>query len=179
MSQIKVDSIIPRGGLGTGAVGGIIQVVSTFKSDTFSASINSMNETNITGLSATITPQSTSSKILIVVAIGGCSTPDTGQRYGFGLKRGGTVIGVATGAGNRTPAMFSTTNFEGNSNAMEGGAAFHFLDSPSTTSATTYQVWTTIEGNGNEVFINKSSNDSDSSSVFRSSSNITVFEMGS
>tara|TARA_A100001391_G_scaffold135808_1_gene94516 strand:- start:2115 stop:2654 length:540 start_codon:yes stop_codon:yes gene_type:complete len=179
MSQIKVDSIIPRGGLGTGAVGGIIQVVSTFKSDTFSTTVNSMNLINITGLSANITPQSTSSKILIVVNIGGCSTPDTGQRYGFGLKRGGTVIGVATGASNRTPAMFATTNFEGNSNAMEGGASFHFLDSPSSTSQLSYSVWTTIEGNGNEVFINKSSNDSDSSSVFRASSNITCFEMGS
>ena len=179
MSQIKVDSIIQRGGLGTGAVGGIIQVVSTLKSDTFSASINGMTKTNVTGLAATITPQSTSSKILIVVDIGGCSTPDTGQRFGFGIKRGSTVIGQPTGTDSRTGALFATTNFEGNSNAMEGGASFHFLDSPSTTSATTYTVWTTIEGNGNEVFVNKSSNDSNSSSVFRATSNITCYEMGS
>ena len=179
MSQIKVDSIIPRGGLGTGAVGGIIQVVSTFKSDTFSATINSMNETNITGLSATITPQSTSSKILIVVDIGGCATPDTGQRYGFGLKRGGTVIGVATSPGNRTAAMFSTTNFEGNSNAMEGGASFHFLDSPSTTSATTYKVQLKTEASGNtgNVFVNRSGEDADNVQNARSVSSITVMEV--
>ena len=179
MSQIKVDSIIPRGGLGTGAVGGIIQVVSTHKADVFVATINNMDKTNITGMAATITPQSTSSKILIMVHLGGVACRSTGQRYGFGLKRGSTVIGQPTGTSNRTGALYATANFEGSSNGIESGAAFHFLDSPSTTSATTYTVWTTVEGNGNEVAINRSDNDSDSSSVFRVSSNITCFEMGS
>ena len=179
MSQIKVDSIIPRGGLGTGAVGGIIQVVAAHKSDTFTASINGMTKTDVTDMAVTITPQSTSSKILILVNLGGVACRSTGQRYGFGLKRNGTVIGQPTGTSGRTGALYATANFEGSSNGIESGAAFHFLDSPSSTSAQTYQVWTTVEGNGNEVVVNRSDNDSDSSSVFRVTSNITCYEMGS
>ena len=33
MSQIKVDSIVPRGGLPSGASGGITQTVQAFKDD--------------------------------------------------------------------------------------------------------------------------------------------------
>tara|TARA_Y100000401_G_scaffold112909_1_gene112918 strand:- start:1256 stop:1795 length:540 start_codon:yes stop_codon:yes gene_type:complete len=179
MSQIKVDSIIPRGGLGTGAVGGIIQVVSAHKADTFSATINGMTKTDVTDMAVTITPQSTSSKILIMVHLGGVACRTNGQRYGFGLKRGSTVIGQPTGTSGRTGALYATSNFEGGSNGIESGAAFHFLDSPSSTSAQTYQVWTTVEGNGNEVVVNRSDGDSDSSSVFRVTSNIICFEMGS
>ena len=69
MSQIKVDSIIPRGGLASGSSGGIIQVRSVTKTDTFQTS--SASFTDITGLSVSITPQSTSSKILIQVHITG------------------------------------------------------------------------------------------------------------
>ena len=179
MSQIKVDSIIPRGGLGTGAVGGIIQVGTAHKADTFVATINGMTKTDVTDMAVTITPQSTSSKILVMVHLGGVACRNTGQRYGFGLKRNGTVIGNPTGTSNRTGALFATANYEGGSNGIECGAAFHFQDSPSSTSAQTYQVWTTVEGNGNEVAINRSDNDSDSSSVFRVTSNIIAFEMGS
>ena len=155
-----------------------LQTVSTHKADVFTATINNMDKTNITGLAATITPQSTSNKILIVVDIGGCCCRTNGQRYGFGIKRGSTLIGQPTGTDSRTGALYATANFEGGSNGIETGACFHFLDSPSTTSATTYQVWTTVEGNGNTVCINRSDNDSNSSSVFRVTSNITCYEIG-
>jgi len=155
-----------------------LQTVSTFKGDVFSATINGMTWTNITGLAATITPQSTSNKVLVSVALGGFCCHSTGQRYGFAIKRGSTVIGVATSTGSRTGAMFSTTNFEGGSNAIECGAAFHLLDSPSTTSATTYTVCMNVEGNGHTVSLGRSDNDSNSSSVFRVSSNITCYEIG-
>ena len=48
--------------------GGILQVVSTTKTDTFSASIaGGAFSSNVTGLEATITPRSTSSKILVCI----------------------------------------------------------------------------------------------------------------
>ena len=63
MSQLKVNSIVPVGGLPSGSNGGIIQVKQSFKNDTFSAASTSM--TDITGMSVAITPSATSSKILI------------------------------------------------------------------------------------------------------------------
>ena len=65
MSQIKVDSIIPRGGLPSGASGGIIQMVQTVKTASFSK-VNTASFSEITGLTVTITPQSASNKILIM-----------------------------------------------------------------------------------------------------------------
>lgn len=65
MSQIKVNSIVPVTGLPSGANGGIIQIVNSHLKtrQTISASTNFQ----ATGLSATITPSSSSSKILIIV----------------------------------------------------------------------------------------------------------------
>ena len=50
MSQLKVNSIIPAGGLVSGSNGGIIQVVQTVKTDTFSKQSTAFAD--ITGLSA-------------------------------------------------------------------------------------------------------------------------------
>ena len=73
MSQIKVDSIVPRGGLPTGAEGGgIIQVVSEIYTDTFNT--NSTSFTSITGFNAAITPRSSSSKIHVMVYMGAAGT---------------------------------------------------------------------------------------------------------
>ena len=65
MSQLKVNSIIPVGGVPTGGGGGITQVKQTVKKDVFSASLATGNvSADITGLSVTITPTSSTNKIL-------------------------------------------------------------------------------------------------------------------
>ena len=63
MSQLKVNSIVPVGGLPSGANGGIIQVVQTFKND--AASVTSNSFVDLPGMSATITPSSNSNKVLV------------------------------------------------------------------------------------------------------------------
>ena len=60
MSTLRVDSI--RGQTADGTNRYVVQVVSTTKTDTFSTTSESF--TDITGLSATITPSSSQNKIL-------------------------------------------------------------------------------------------------------------------
>ena len=61
MSQLKVNSIVPVGGLPSGANGGIIQCVQTVKTDTTSQSLTgSSNFFDISGMSVSITPSSNS-----------------------------------------------------------------------------------------------------------------------
>ena len=67
MSQIKVNSIVPVGGVSTGAYGGIIQMKPAFTNATTVATTNTFAD--ITGLSVTITPSSTSSKFLIMTCM--------------------------------------------------------------------------------------------------------------
>ena len=70
MSQLKVNSIVPAGGLLSGSNGGIIQVKQTIKKDVFTFTQTVANGyTDLTGLSVTITPSSSSNKILVVSTI--------------------------------------------------------------------------------------------------------------
>ena len=154
-----------------------LQAKQTVKSDVFSVTVNNLNWENITGLDVSITPQSTSSKILVMVTIGGWTCPHTNQRFAFAMKRDTTLIGLADSAGNRVRASVATQNFEGGTNGIENGVAFNFLDSPSTTSSVTYRTCLNAEGNGLTVAINRSDGDSNNNETFRACSTITAFEI--
>ena len=114
--------------------GGILQVVQTVKTDAFSSSTGSF--VDVTGLSATITPRSTSSKILVLVSLVNGNTSATGS-IRLNLVRGATNIAQATGG-----VLQSTfQNYPNNANSGDS-ANITFLDSPSTTSSTTYKIQT-------------------------------------
>ena len=176
MSQIKVDSIIPRGGLGSGASGGIIQTISTVKRDTFSQSLNANTVSNDMGLNVTITPQSSSSKILLIVQCTiGLGTDD---HVGFVVLRGGSVITnySPTDAGNRTTfASGSTTK----ASSYPGGMSGCFLDSPSTTSALTYSVRIKYGRGANDqtIYLNRAHSDDNQIYRQRTTSTITAMEV--
>ena len=138
MSQLKVNSIVPSGGLPAGASGGIIQVVSSTYTSRFASSGNGWSV--ITGFNATITPQSTSSKILVMVFLGVVGT-STGESYStaFRIKRAGTVVLQGADQGNnRDQASFRY--FSGVNQDHGAGAGIVGLDSPATTSSTQYTV---------------------------------------
>ena len=66
MSELRTNRIVPRDGLvsGTGVGGGIIQVKSVTKTDTYSPS-GSTSFSDVPGLSVSITPNRSDSKILV------------------------------------------------------------------------------------------------------------------
>jgi len=113
--------------------GGILQVVSTTKTNVFSTTSTSM--VDVTGLSATITPRSTSSKIFVIASFVGANNSSTGSVQ-FNLVRNSTDIAKSTGSAveNSTLEMFTNSTGAGDSNSIT------FLDSPSTTSSTTYKI---------------------------------------
>ena len=173
MSQLKVNSIVPVGGLPSGANGGIIQVVQTVKTDTFSVTGNSFSD--VTGLTVTITPSSNSNKILIIPSISLAAR--AGQRHGYRIVRGSTAIAVGDASGSKT----QYTQQEGNLNTDAGihSHTFLFLDAPATTSAITYGVQIRSESTSSSYFsyINRTYNDEDNDSYGRSASSITVMEV--
>ena len=156
----------------------ILQAKQTVKANTFSVTVNNMVWENITDLDVSITPQSSSSKILIMVTIGGWGIGSTDQRFGFALKRGTTLIGLGSTSGNRTRSSVATQGFAGGTDGIENGVAFNFLDSPSSTSALTYRTCVNAEGNGRTVFINRGHNSSNQDETFVTCSTITAFEIG-
>ena len=61
--------------------GSVLQVVSTAKSDQFTTSSTSF--TDVTGMSATITPTSSSSKILVIFSVGLVGNSNAGTQSAF------------------------------------------------------------------------------------------------
>jgi hypothetical protein len=154
--------------------GGILQVVSTSKTDTFGTS--STSYVDVTGLSATITPRSTSSKIMVVVST---SVSGSGGVYNFlQLLRDSTPINNGAAAGSRTPASYAS--FDGGTTDGENfyGAAsvnISHVDSPSTTSSVTYKIQ--VRTSGGSVFVNRNGTDTDIANHGRTASNITLIEV--
>ena len=157
--------------------GSVLQVVSTTKTDTFSASVASGSFTpNITGLEAAITPVSTSSKIRVEVSISGARSGNYAILVPR-IMRDSTAVGVGASAGSRTSASSSTIVISANGNNM-AAAGIDFLDSPSTTSEITYGVQLCGVANGSEtVYVNRSATDSDSVVYMRVASTITLTEV--
>ena len=92
MSQLKVNSIVPTGGLPSGATsGGIIQIVETVKTDDFSAAISTGNYTEVTGLNVTITPSTNSSKIILHAVLNWCTNGNE-VHCGFEIRNGSTRL---------------------------------------------------------------------------------------
>ena len=156
-----------------GRAGNSLQVVQTVKTDTFT--MTGTTFTDVTGLSVTITPSSSSSKVLIIpsLSIGA----KKGSRHGYRILRGSTAIGVGDSSGSRTQYTQQAGNL--NSDTAVDSNTFLFLDSPATTSATTYkiQLRSETDTSGYEVYINRSDDDQDNASYGRSASTITAIEV--
>jgi hypothetical protein len=148
---------------------GVVQVVSTTKTDTFSSS--STSYVDITGMSVSITPSKATSKILVVanLMIGSTATDPITQ---INLVRGSTSIAQGDAAGSRTRAA-TGVRVDISANCLSLG--INFLDSPATTSATTYKLQMLM--NSGTSYLNRSSTDSDSAVFARYSSTITVMEI--
>ena len=149
--------------------GGILQVVSTTKTDTFSTT--STSYTDVTGLSVSITPRSTSSTILVTVDAGLGSDASASQNY-CRLVRDSTPIAVGDAAGSRTVATFY--NFATDAAEMTN-ASMSVLDGPATTSAITYKLQ--MRAGAGTVHLNRSDDDLDVSTRARTASTITVMEV--
>ena len=160
----------------TPAAGGkILQVVQASKANTTST-INQDSFTDL-GLSASITPTSTSNKVLVLVSIGRvCCNTSSLRLCPFRILRDATAIGVGDAAGSRLQSNFVISDSPDN-NYGQGGA-YQYLDSPSTTSATTYKIQWTGQA-GETWYLHRSTSNTDNSDTIntRSASHIILMEV--
>jgi hypothetical protein len=163
------------GSLPAGMGGKVLQVLQAVKSDAFSTTSTSLID--VSGLSVSITPSSTSSKILVHVDLFLSASYFIGQAQ---LVRGTTQIYKADSAGSR-PTNSITFSQNPSNDGISQRSSIMYLDSPSTTSATTYKVQasTRIDGQGGGVFyINRTTQDRDTVGYdARGVSSITVMEI--
>jgi hypothetical protein len=156
-------------------------VVQGKKTDTFTGT--STIFADITNLSATITPQSSTSKIL-VRAVLSVSCGGNNERVGFRLLRNvpvsGSVVSGGDAAGSRRQChatlrdgMTADDSFTPKTVVME------WLDEPNSTSAITYQVaYAILSGTSTPtLYVNRGDGDTDASSTPRTVSTITLTEI--
>jgi len=136
--------------------GNVIQVVNA----SYGTQVTANTSTYIdTGLSASITPTSATSKILVIVHQTGLFKVTGNTRIALRLLRGSTsLIGFEWGAGTTDNTI----------TISPAGSGTTFLDSPATTSSVTYKTQLASTSNVAEVRVNLDSN---------SSSTITLMEI--
>ena len=151
--------------------GKVLQVLQATKTDTQTTTTNAW--VDVTGLSIAITPAATTSKILVSAMVQCVGTVGAAGAW-TNIVRDSTEIAIATGVGSRWAA--SAFGY-----APDAGDTRHhstvWLDSPSTTSATTYKVQFTANGTYT-AYINRTAADGNNAGYARGVSSITVMEIG-
>jgi hypothetical protein len=139
---LTADSSVSPTGLKWAAPAGggkVLQVVAATYGTQTSSTTNTLIDT---GLTATITPSSASSKILVLVNQAG-TYKENNTYLKITLDRGGTEIWFNNGGG------FTDTTAINN----VGSIGTSYLDSPATTSATTYKTRFSSSGGGATVIV--------------------------
>ena len=149
MSQLKVNSIIPVGGIPTsgGNVygGGIVQIV---QADVKTQAVMTTTSFTDVGLEATITPTSSSSKILVIYDMQlRVFIQTTDNSAAIRVLRGSTAI-ESPSEGADYEIGYNPVNVYNFGSSTSYRASAHILDSPSTTSATTYKIQGQMRNSG-------------------------------
>ena len=147
MSELRTNRIVPRDGLPSGSSGGIIQVKSVTKTDTFTKPTNTTAFVDITGLSVSITPTRSDSKILVSF---NCHYDNNiaNQRAYITIYRsigGGTASDIVGSRG-----LVEVWNPD---QRIQASCMAQYLDSPSTPSAITYTVYARVDTAGGDFYL--------------------------
>ena len=170
MSILKVDTINEKtSGNGVHIAGHVVQTLSTTKTDVFSTSSTSF--TDITGLSVNITPQLSTSKILVsyYVTIGHNTQTQNTIQLVRQVSSSDTIINpVAFNQG--TSMQYTGSSDPGWDREV---MSYQVLDAPSTTSAVNYRLRTYIYSASYVQYINRCGNSSSATGT----STLTVQEI--
>ena len=153
----------------------ILQVVQTVKTDSFATA--SISFVDVTGMSATITPSATSNKVLIVVQTQVSAAADGAASAFLQLAGGnsGTYIGDA--ASNRSRTAYGQNGTAVSTASFSAQGTIIYLDSPNTTSATTYKLQARNGAGALGMTVNRTYTDTDNVNFPRTASSITVMEI--
>ena len=154
-SELRVDKIIPTTGAPTNGGGGVIQVVSVTKTDPYSSTSTSTAE-DVTGLTLSITPKFSTSKLLIMVHVS-CTANNSygGQALLLAKVVGGTTTYPFRGdtTGSSTRGTFPVGGFPDANYGYPDVTSGTFLDTAGSTNAITYKIQHIDQSTNNLIYI--------------------------
>lgn len=140
-----IPSVLPAvdGSALTGVGGGTGKILQAIETKWTGMRMNNSNQSwQVMGLEGTITPSSTSSKILIYAQVGVCISQQA-KRAGLTMFRNNTAAEGSNANGHElsgnTYGMAIRRNSDSGAN-LYMPVLFNYLDSPATTNATTYHL---------------------------------------
>ena len=154
--------------------GGILQVLSVTKTDTWTAATSV--PINIPGLSVSITPKFIDSKIFLIAHVP--ATTNTSTSAVFRFSRNSLPVGVGDIAGNRQRV---TSKISSGNTAWMNTASLTYLDSPNSIEEQVYTIQAMSHNSGYTIYVNRNLADGDSANgdESRSASTLTVMEIAS
>jgi hypothetical protein len=162
LAEATATGLSAAGNAGIGS-----NVVQTVKTDTFTTSSTAYVGT---GLSASITPTSATSKILVIIHASVGNASPAYLRISGG--NAGTYVGDADGS--RVRAASQSTAFDTEQNAT----TIVYLDSPNTASSTTYELEMRRGSiTSANIHLNRSDSDTNDGNRARTASSITLIEV--
>jgi len=183
VTDLGADAVVTDGVIDSGALptGSILQVVQAAKTDTFSTTATSF--TDVTGLSLSITPSSTSSKILLMTSLYVGSGSGNQSNVHVRLAGGNASAFVGDADSSRGRAAASSLAGEDTTartvqEHLVNSASIVYLDSPATISAITYKVQiVNADNTGTAVYVGRPADNADKFTVPRLASSITAMEV--
>lgn len=147
--------------------GKVLQMVYASKLDTASGT----DTTFTTFLSASITPTSATSRVVAMFTGGIHGT--SGYLIAARIARGSTPVQDPDTPGNRRAGNWSA---QANGNVSPHGVPITVIDSPATTSTTTYNVQVAVESGGT-YYINRSNTDTNAAAYARTTAQLILMEV--
>ena len=145
-STITGSQSIPKSTLPTGCV---LQVVSTtLAPNSVSTTTSPWVQSNMT---ASITPSSSTSKVLVIVSC---------YLYVSASSATGCLTVYRNNTTNLASAGYGFATVFGNSSSIETAGSFNYLDSPATTSSTSYTVWVSRQDGAGTAYAGASNRNS-------------------
>ena len=182
----KSSSTFLRGDNSFAEAGGgkVLQVVS-LHNDQYATHSNTNVDAQALILSQAITPSATSSKILLMGGVQVSTTTSSAHYYGLSIYRGSTLIGQGDKSSrNSSIGEAHTSNSYNAYFRADAKVQIHFVDSPNTTSATTYNIycWVNHVGGGSlsntTLIINGGGYAYNNKEEVIGTSNLTLMEIG-
>jgi len=140
-------NLLTTGTVATGRLpaGTVLQVVQTEKTDSYSTTSNTIAD--VTGVSVSITPGFTSSKVLVTITgvytVSTDASPNNAIQRFYLTNAGNTVLSQGESRGSRARATFGRV---GGGDGRAGTISISFLHSPNSTSAQTYKLRAAVSG---------------------------------
>ena len=168
LAEAVADGLDAAGNAGIGS-----NVVQAVKLDTFTTT--TAGYVTVTGLSATITPTTDNSKILVVAFVNAAQGSGSGNNLQLRLTGGNASTFIGDADGSRTRAAAGTRSSANIGPGTLLSFTLSYLDNPTTTSPVTYSV--ELGRVSGTAYINRTETDSNASDYPRTASSITVIEV--